>query len=290
MQPAPPTPFVYLWGAYYTDLVATATTLISTGLAAVAALAVALYAIYFAILGVLFIWGRVNAALLQEKALRGLFVLAMMSPSVFNTFVVQPFLTDIPAFSARATGASDPGEAQIPQQFDRISHAVEYMLAQVRAQATGVSNIGVRLEIGLVGGGIAFVLLVSFVVATAAFSLQALLAVVFCVTCPGYLFKRTEGIADRTVGKLVGLSLLGLMIRILVSFVVKQNEGYLKTLADMPANIDAMVAALWSVFCVFGFGLFLLVMLPSLAAYIGGGVSFSPAPLLSGVANKLRGR
>lgn len=290
MQPIPPTPFVYLWGAYYTGLVATATNLISTALAAVSALAVALYAIYFAILGIAFIWGRVDVALLQEKALRGVFVLAMMSPSVFNTFVVQPFLTDIPAFSARATGASDPGEAQIPQQFDRLSQGVEYMLGQVRAQATGVWNTGARIEIGMVGGGIAFVLVVSFLVATAAFSLQAILAVVFCVTCPGYLFKRTEGIADRTVGKLVGLSLLGMMVRVLISFVVKQNEDYLKTLGNTPANIDAMVSALWSVFCVFGFGLFLLVMLPALAAYIGGGVSFSPAPLLSAVANKIRGR
>ena len=65
----------------------TSTTAVAPALAAMAAVATALYAIYFLILGVLFVWGRVSAPLLQEKALRGVMVMALLSPNAFNTFV-----------------------------------------------------------------------------------------------------------------------------------------------------------------------------------------------------------
>ena len=50
-----------------------------------------------------------------------------------------------------------------------------------------------------------------------------------------------------------------------------------------------MLNALWSVLWVFGVGLFLLIMAPAMAAYIGGGVSFSPAPIVFFVKRKTWG-
>lgn len=281
--------FAFLFDAYYVQLLIAVTAQAARGLSAIAAVLQAIIVIYVGLVGLAVLWGKTDAGEMQERVLRVLLVAALLTPAHFNAWVLDVFLTQAPAFSTQVA-SGDVAPAGLPAQFDQISQAVDNMRGQAMAQASGFANIGARLEIGMVSGAITLVLVACFAVMIAAYAMVGLVVDLATVTLVAYLFKATRGIADRTIGKLIGLSLLGMLVKILLQIIITQNENFLRTLAATGGSLEIMTTTLWHIAAVFTVGLFLLIMLPGIAAYIGGGVSFSPAPMMAFAASKLKGR
>jgi len=110
-----------------------------------------------------------------------------------------------------------------------------------------------------------------------------LTAIVICVgpfVVPGYLFKATKGYADRWMSKLIGLMILMLLVNILLQIIIHQDATLFQQLTGNPGTgVAEEIEVLWEIVLVFGFGTFVFFLLPSIAVYIGGGVSFAPAAI-----------
>ena len=280
--------FQFLFEAYYTGLIAAVTAQATRGLSAVAAVLQAIIVIYVALVGLTVLWGKTDAGEMQERVLRVLLVAALLTPIHFNAWVIDTFMNQTLAFSSQVANGGTPGT--LPAQFDETALAVDNMRGQMMAQASGFANVGARVEIGFISGAIGLTLICCFCVMLGAYAMVGLVIDVATVTLVGYLFKTTRGIADRTIGKLIGLSLLGLMVRILLQLIIVQDQAFLHSLAGSGGSLEIMVATFWKVLEVFAVGLFLLIMIPGIAVYIGGGVSFSPTPMLGYALTKLKGR
>jgi type IV secretion system protein VirB6 len=106
----------------------------------------------------------------------------------------------------------------------------------------------------------------------------------------GYLFDSTRGIAERWLGKLIGLSILTLLIAIALEIILQGDVTYIQAAAATGVlDIQQSLAILMQAALFYALGAVIIVLLPSIAAYIGGGISFSPGQLASVVIPAARG-
>lgn len=251
-------------------------------LGAVAEILVGVLTIFVGLLCIGVMYHKVGLDEFRSKVTRALFVMALSSPAVFNKLIVDFFQSGLPAFSMRATMGNMPA-ATVPQQFDQISQATENMIEAAKMLTAqgfihggwGAEAMSQRFEINLVGGCIAFILLICFIIVLTATVLTSLVLVVLSVTFAGWLFPRTEALADRAVSKLIGLALVMLICEIVVQQILIRNRLYLAEIGGTGQNVELVIAALWHIVQVFAFGLLELGAAVSIAVYIGGGVSFS---------------
>lgn len=224
---------------------------------------------------------------------KALCVIVILTPAHFDAWIRDTFVTDLPNWSAQLSGLTITTN-NLAGTFDNIRDTMVNMLAGIRAQATGFYYIGTRIEIALAG-------LIGFVALLASFIVWFLARVVTALIIPlgpfllvGYLWESTRGFADRWIGKLVGLALLTMLVHVLLGVVITQEQSYIQTMASAGNNVDVMVQTLWDLVMVFVCGAFMMVILPGVAAYIGGSVGFSGSGVyfgISGAAGRIfRGR
>jgi type IV secretion system protein VirB6 len=105
--------------------------------------------------------------------------------------------------------------------------------------------------------------------------------VVVCVgpfVLAGYLFAATRGVADRFVGKLIGLTLLTLLVDIVLSVII---NGFITYVDNMQTSVAASTKPEAILLCTqlvvfLAIGSLITCFLPGIASFIGGGVSVSP--------------
>lgn len=220
--------------------------------------------------------------------IKALCVAAILTPVHFNSWVRDLFMTDLPAWASRMIGGGATSQSNLAQPFDNLDNTVIHMISAVRAQSTGVFYIGTRVEIAIINGILDVALVVPFVVWFAARIVTALIIPIGPFVLTGYLFEATRGFADRWIGKLVGLAILTLLVNVLLQIVLTQDKAYIATLASAGNDVDAMVATLWNMATVFGVGALLMLILPGVAAYIGGSVGFSGVGLMAAAQSAAR--
>ena len=205
---------------------AAATQQISAGLAATqnwlhAAGAIWLFATIFLALGQNLSFGR-----LLSRIMRVLLVTALLTPPLYNKFIVTPVITDFPALIAKTFGAST-GAQTIPAQFVAIFNSVENLSATLRAQATGIAYWPERVMIG-----IAELLCKVFLVPVYALSVclqvfQLLVVLAGTVALIFYLWDKTQSYAEAWAGKLVGSLMATMLLSAVLQIVLQLYTGYM---------------------------------------------------------------
>jgi type IV secretion system protein VirB6 len=81
---------------------------------------------------------------------------------------------------------------------------------------------------------------------------------------------------------LIGLALLTLLIAIALTIILQGDVTYIQTAAAQGAlDVETSIAVLMQATLFYALGAVIIVLLPSIAAYIGGGVSFHPSQMVA---------
>lgn len=275
-----PNLFSTIWNGYNNTLVQGAVQNVSAGLSAVAAIIQAVLGLYVLITGGMMLFGGMSFDVGIRRVVRALLVAAVLTPANYNQWVVQTFTQTLPDWIAQSVGQGG-SNASGAQQFDTLRQSVIKMVADIKTQATGLSYIAARIEIALAGMFCELALLLCFVIW---FLSRAAMALVVCIgpfVIPFYLFDATKGVPERWIGKLIDYAILILLVLVVLQIVQTQDASLIgQAAAPTSGNVDEMVDILWNVALSFGVGAFLLIMLPAIAATIGGGVGFSTGPIV----------
>ena len=270
--------FAFIWDGYQGTLSTGASQAITSGLSAVAGMMLAIGTAYILVCGFLILWGELGWTTGVRMVVRMIVVVAVLTPARFNTYVRAVFMDWLPNWIATSI-TGDTGTNAAAQQFDMLVSATEHYTAALLMQASGLENVGTRIQINLAQTGIELTLLIAFVVW---FSARALMALVVCIgpfVIAAWLFNTTREVFARWLGKLIGLSILLLLVSIELQIVVHQDTEYmLAAQANAAGGLDEQVAGLLHILIAFGAGAALMIVLPAIAAVIGGGVGLSPVP------------
>jgi type IV secretion system protein VirB6 len=254
---------------------------VSAGLSAIAGPLTAVVVLWIIVQGILVMRGDVSVRAGITKILRVALVVSLLTSfGLFSTYVVSLFQTTLPNWAAHAiTGSS--GTANAPQMFDKVWNTSMAVAKAADAQLT-TWDISDAVELALLEGGIGLCLILAFAVYEIG---QIMLGVVIALgpfVIAGYLFDTTRGIADRWLGKLIGLSILTLLIAIALTIILQGDVTYIQAAAGTGAlDVETSIAILMQAALFYALGALIIVLLPSIAAYIGGGISFHPYQMIT---------
>lgn len=255
---------------------------VSAGLAAIAGPLTAVVVIWIIVQGILVMRGDVSMRSGITKILRVVLVVSLLTSfGLFSSYVVDLFQTSLPNWAVGAiTGAGGSGTTT-PGMFDKVWNGSMAIAKAADAQLTAW-DIADAVELALLEAGIGLCLILAFAVYEVG---QIMLGVVIAVgpfVIAGYLFDSTRGIAERWLGKLIGLSILTLLIAIALTIILQGDVTYIQTAAATGAlDVETSIAVLMQATLFYALGAVIIVLLPSIAAYIGGGVSFHPAQMVT---------
>ena len=218
----------------------------------------------------------------------------LMSVTLYNEYVVSFFTEGLPNWIGTALGNGTATTE--PDTFYQIFKNTEKVFVQANK---GVSSLDI-------GDGVLFALLdVLAVIPTIVLFLfyeltKILVDLVVCLgpfVLPGYLFAATRGVADRFVGKLIGLSVLVVLIDILLSIIdggintycgdvvsmitSGQSSGWFGTSEDIAATLIMCLQLVIFLFI----SMLLVTFIPGIASFIGGGISVSPLAMDNAATN-----
>jgi type IV secretion system protein VirB6 len=255
---------------------------VSEGISAISGPLTALVVLWLIVQGVLVMRGDVSVRSGVTRIIRVSIVVGLLSSLLlFSQYIVSTFQTTLPNWAANSiTGGSGVG-LTAPQMFDRVWDE-SMKIAQAANAQLELWDVVDGVELALLQLAIGACLLIAFAVYEIG---QIMLGIVIGVgpfVLAGYLFDTTRGIAERWIGKLIGLSLLTLLIAIALEIILQGDENYINAAAATGAlDIQTSLAILLQAMLFYALGAVIVVLLPGIAAYIGGGVSFSPASLVS---------
>jgi type IV secretion system protein VirB6 len=200
----------------------------------------------------------------------------LMSTTLYDQYVVSFFTTGLPNFIATSLlGASGP--APSAHSFDVIWDSAAQVFSTAENDLN-FFNVLYSVELALLQSLMVVPIGLTFLIYETA---RILTDVVVCIgpfVLAGYLFAATRGIADRFVGKLIGLTLLTLLVDIVLSIIINGFITYVDTtLATVSAASKPEAILLCTQLVVFlAIGSLITCFLPGIASFIGGGVSVSP--------------
>lgn len=273
--------FQYMYTQYSTGFIAALDADVSQALAAVLPPLSAALVIWIIILGYLMMTGRYDYRIGISKVITMSIVVGIVSSStLYDTYVQNFFLNDIPNFIA--TTFSSSGTSNIPQLLDRIYNNFVLGGEIIYKKASCITCIlepyvlGVEIQIIL---GIFFVALaIVFAIYLITTTLTGVLVVIGPFMIIGFLFDYTKGVADRWLAKLIGLSILLLLTTVVISIFSNGIIDFINTVITAKYDAETVqqeLIALGEIAAYTSVVSFLTLLLPSVAAYLGGGVSFS---------------
>jgi type IV secretion system protein VirB6 len=200
----------------------------------------------------------------------------LMSATLYNEYVVSFFTTGIPDWlSSSFLGVT--GTQPTAHQFDAIWNEANELFATAEKNLN-FYNVLYSVELGLLQDFIVFPIGLTFLIYESA---RIMMDVIVCVgpfVLVGYLFGATRGIADRFLGKLVGLTILTLLIDIVLSIIINGDAAYFNvSMTSLTfASIAETVTICIQFLAFLTLGSLICAFLPAIASFIGGGVSVSP--------------
>lgn len=221
----------------------------------------------------------------------------LMSATLYNEYVVSFFTQGIPDFigTALSNGTATTG----PDTFYQIFLNTQKVFTQANLGISTV-NIAAAVLFALLDMLSVIPTIVLFLFYELAKILMDLVVCVGPFVLPGYLFASTRGIADRFVSKLIGLCVLIVFVDVLLSII----DGAINTYCgDVVSMITSGQSSGWFgtseniattlIMCIqLVIFLFLsaapITFIPSIASFIGGGVSASPLTIVMTAANIAR--
>lgn len=248
--------------------------IIASGLTSVAGPLTALLVIYVIVTGIMCSLGELTAGTAVRRIMRAGFVSMLLTATYFNPYVRDLFITTLPNWIASAV--SNGTAANIPQQCDLIRSAMMHMAAAIFQNSGGFMDMDVRLETGfcLFLGTVFLGVLVLVSTLTHAFMVLTVCIAPFVIAA--YLFDATKGFVEGWIGKVVGLSVLALLVSVTAQITVAADAKMMINIANATgAGLQEQISNLVSVIVFFLFMAAILLGLPSLAYSIGKGVTIN---------------
>lgn len=257
-------------------------TAVSAGLSAITGPLTAVVVLWIIVQGVLVMRGDVSVRSGITKILRVVLVVGLLTSfGLFSNYVVDLFQMTLPNWAANAIAGGHHTDVSAPRLFDKV-WAESMAIAKAANAQLKLWDVVDGVELDLLEVAIGLCLIVAFAVYEIG---QIMLGVVIAVgpfVLAGYLFDTTRGIAERWLGKLIGLSILTLLIAIALEIILKGDVTYITTAVGTSAlDIQTSMAILMQATLFYALGAIIIVLLPSIAAYIGGGISFHPAQMVT---------
>jgi type IV secretory pathway VirB6-like protein len=231
-------------------------------------IALGLYVIGY---GLMMMYAKVDGWTFALAAARAIAVSTILVLANYNYYVRDLFFTDLPNELARAINGPRV-TINSAQQFDVIWSAVIHYTSYILAQATGFSHMDDRAIAWLY----AYVSHVALWVCFGMWYISRVFMAVVISMGPYiiilFLFRSTREYVQQWIGKLVGLTALGLGSAIVLRLVMMIMSSQLMVMQQNPGtSVDEMLANSAGVTGVFWLGALMMIILPSVIS-IGAGM------------------
>lgn len=264
-----------IYSQYSTVITAASNTAANQILGAIGPYLTAALSLLIIVLGCMMMVQRLHVGDGVLWIVRALAIANLLTVGNYNTFVMTPFLTTIPAAIASITGSANGSPANVAVIFDQLQGSVEKLTANLDAAAdnAGLFGIGDHIKITIAYYFTTWTLMVGFGVALVGAIFANIIAPAGAVLLIFYLFRNTRHIAERWIGIMVSLMLLQLLVMILMGMIITEFQTMTNqqdsngVLADIAENISF----LWNIGLNFFVGIMLLIGIPVIATVIGGG-------------------
>lgn len=274
-------------GAAFTAGFSTAT---ANGLAAISAPLMTVVMLWIIVQGILVMRGDMDARGGVTRIIRVALVVGLLtSAGLYTSYVQNLFQTTLPNWIA-ASIVGGGAVNNVPLAFDQIWNTTAHDITTVQAQLSWMDfTDGVSLA--LIGLGTNFILLVMFAVYEIS---QAMIGIVIAAgpfIVAGFLFEATKRVTENWLGKLVGLTILTLLVNIALAVILQGDESYLRAItANLGAGgVPAQVQVLFELAMFLGISGFIVLLLPGIAAAIGGGIGVDVGGMVRGVTRVITG-
>jgi type IV secretion system protein VirB6 len=237
----------------------------------------AIVVLWIIVTGVLVMRGDVSVRVGITRIISvSLVVGILLSTTLYDQYVVTFFTTGLPNYIATAL-LDATGPAPSAHSFDVIWDSAAQVFSTA-ANNLNFFNVLYSVELALLQSLMVVPIGLTFLIYETA---RILTDVVVCIgpfVLIGYLFGATRGVADRFVSKLIGLTLLTLLVNIVLSIIINGFISYVDTtLANVAVASKPEAILLCTQLVAFlAIGSLITCFLPGIASYIGGGISVSP--------------
>jgi type IV secretion system protein VirB6 len=237
----------------------------------------AVVVLFIIVTGILMIRGDIGARNGVTRVLNVCLVVGLlMSTTLYNEYVVSFFTTGIPDWLA-STFLGVTGAQPTAHQFDAIwNEGTELFWAGEKNM--NFYNVLYSVELAILQSFLVFPIGLTFLIYEATRIMIDVIVSIGPFLLVGYLFAATRGVADRFVGKLIGLTILTLLIDIVLSIIVNGDNTYFNTsMTGLEGASTAETIAICIQYVVFlTLGSLICTFLPAVASFLGGGISVSP--------------
>ena len=201
---------------------------VSNAISAIQGPLTAAVVLWIIVTGVLVMRGDIDARRGITRILSVCLVVGILtSAALYNQYVVSFFTTGLPDWLANSllgvTGAQPSAH-----QFDALwDEANEFFRAA--SKNLNFYNVLYSVELGILQDAIVFPIGITFLIYETAKILMDVVIAIGPFLLVGYLFQATRGIADRWIGKLIGLAILMLLVDIVLSIIIQGDQAYFNT-------------------------------------------------------------
>jgi type IV secretion system protein VirB6 len=200
----------------------------------------------------------------------------LMSTVLYNQYVVSFFTTGLPDWLANSfLGVT--GSQPSAHQFDALwDQANEFFRAA--SKNLNFYNVLYSVELGILQDLVVFPIGITFLIFETAKILMDVVVAIGPFLLIGYLFQATRGVADRWIGKLIGLAILMLLVDVVLSIIIQGDQAYFNTtMTSLNAATVVDTITIGIQFVMFlTLGCLITCFLPAIASFLGGGVTVGP--------------
>lgn len=227
--------------------------------------------------GWMLMFGQASAASLAKALLQVLAVSAIVGVAFFTTWIQTPFMTDLPQWLAQIVN-HNPNAQGIPDQLDTLDSAVLHLYGGMLQETTGYwpPNLVYRAQLGLILECIQGCLTVVFWAYEFSRGIMGLLICVGALVAALYVLEWARSIPMRVLSKAIGILILQAMLLITTQIVITSCLLAMRqSIGNFQLSLDEQVVVFGHLLWIFVFAAGFVVVLPAIAAYIGGGVSIN---------------
>jgi hypothetical protein len=244
---------------------------VSNAITANATLFASMLTLYIIISGIITMFGRMSMSEWVFGATRAAIVGTLLTAAAFAQYIQTPLQTTIPNWIAQTVsgGATATG----PQQFDAIFNQIGQAVGHIEQQLSW-TDVGPYIECAFVSFFTLAELVICFCIWEFAKGMIGLLIAAAPFLLGLYVFQATRHVVLALAGQAITALLTMLMVNIMVALSIAANTSYMTQIATtggVGAQINSLVG-------VTGFILFsdiMVLLIPGIAARIGGGVGHS---------------
>jgi type IV secretion system protein VirB6 len=231
--------------------------------------------LWIIIQGILVMRGDIDTRVGITRIIRVVLVVGLLtSTSDYDAYVQTFFQVELPDWIASAVSNNEI--ASPPQAFDQVWQNTVHQIAIVQSELSLFDVVdGVALD--LVEFVTNIILLVTFAVYEIAQVMVGIVLVIGPIVLIGYLFDATKRVAENWLGKVVGLSLLTLLVNVVIQIILQGDRQYITSVSSQAAaggTISGQIQQLFALCMFLGVSAFIVILLPGIAAAIGGGIGF----------------